>query len=142
MSGKRSEEEKMSARTEAAEMIQKLAEPCPAGDSVKMAMQRAWRRLDGWTFNRVRDVWHADKRIVVSGDELIQLRELTSQAKATRDDLESLYERISRIETALSISDQSFHRIAIDALREAMRPQMRAASRSGGVDSAMGGVEE
>ena len=56
----------MSALVEASGLLRRVAEPCPAGDTAKAAMLRAWRAVNAfcqragipsWSFNRVRDVW-------------------------------------------------------------------------------------
>src|SRR5262249_2999373 len=71
----------MSSTTEASELVRRLALPAPAGDTTKAAISRAHRILKTWTWNRVRDVWHADPRISVSADELDQLRNLVRDRK-------------------------------------------------------------
>lgn len=59
---------------EAQTLVRRLAEPVPAGDSTKAAIGRSARRLPNWTYNRVRDVWHADSRVRMRAEELEELR--------------------------------------------------------------------
>jgi hypothetical protein len=96
----------MTSGGEASFLVRQLALPAPAGDTTKAAIFRAHRVLNTWTWNRVRDVWHADPRIKVSADELNQLRELVRARKvgggsATRDDRLGFMERIAAIEAEL-----------------------------------------
>ena len=59
---------------EAQALVRRLAEPVPAGDSTKAAISRSARSLQNWTYNRVRDVWHADARVRIRAEELEELR--------------------------------------------------------------------
>jgi hypothetical protein len=91
-------------REEARRLVRLLAEPAPAGDSVKAAICRAGRRLPAWSHNRVRDVWHGEPRIKVRAEELDQLRALTKQQieeRAEKDAVGKLRARIERIEQLL-----------------------------------------
>jgi hypothetical protein len=99
---------KMSSTEEATFLLRQLALPAPAGDSTKSAISRAHRVLKTWTWNRVRDVWHADPRISVSADELDQLRNLVRCRKYKRngkgaawDDTLGFLERVAAIEAEL-----------------------------------------
>jgi hypothetical protein len=125
-------ETKLNARIEAQSLIRSLAEPCPAGDSVKAGMVRAWRRLPSWTFNRVIDVWKADPRIAIKADEMDQLRRIAKrrEEKAASNELAELRERLSRLERRMVQTDPDFFGPSID--------QMRAqAGGLGGRDSAV-----
>jgi hypothetical protein len=91
-------------------LVRQLALPAPAGDTTKAAIFRAHRVLNTWTWNRVRDVWHADPRIKVSADELNQLRKLararndsgaSAARSAAREDMLGFMERIAAIEAEL-----------------------------------------
>jgi hypothetical protein len=98
----------MSSTTEASELIRRLALPVPPGDTTKAAISRAHRILKTWTWNRVRDVWHADPRISLSADELDQLRNLVRDRKykgsgkgAAWDDTLGFIERVACLEAEL-----------------------------------------
>lgn len=112
-------ETKLNARVEAQSLIRVLAEPCPAGDSVKAAMLRAWRKLPNWTFNRVIDVWKADPRIAIKADEMDQLRRIAKrrEEKAASNELAELRSRLTRLEHLLVSSDEDFHRETINQIR-------------------------
>lgn len=47
-----------------------------AGESLKAVLRRLSRRLDSWSENRIRDVWHRDPRVKIRADEVSQLRAL------------------------------------------------------------------
>ena len=98
----------MSSTAEASSLVRQLALPAPAGDTTKFAISRAHRALKTWTWNRVRDVWHADPRISVSAEELDQLRNLVRDRKFKRngkgaawDDTLGFLERVAAIEAEL-----------------------------------------
>lgn len=112
-------ETNLNARVEAQSLIRSLAEPCPAGDSVKAGMVRAWRKLPSWTFNRVIDVWKADPRIAIRAAEMDQLRNAAKkrEEKAASHELTELRERLARLERLLVSSDEDFHRETIDQVR-------------------------
>ena len=107
---------------QAADLIRRVADPRPSGDSVKAAIGRAARRL-GWSWNRAKDVWYADNRISISADEMRALQTQTKEAK--QDD--EIKARIERLESILLAKDEAFYRPQIDALRA-------AAGRMGGGD--------
>ncbi|MBN8957641.1 MAG: hypothetical protein J0H17_13890 [Rhizobiales bacterium] len=94
----------MTTITEASSLIRRLAEPAPPGDSVKAAMRRAWRKLPDWSANRIRDVWHAEKRVRLRAEELEHLRKATAQEKAAKDELQELRARVKRLECLLENS--------------------------------------
>jgi hypothetical protein len=120
-SGFRSERSRMSALVEARDLIRELAEPRPVGDTAKAAVRRAYQRLETWTFNRVRDVWNADPRIRVRGDELDELRQAAaarrnkSHQKAAADELTELRQRIARLEQLIEQARAPLNRAGVPA---------------------------
>ncbi len=108
----------MNALAEASFLVRKIAEPAPAGDSVKGAILRAYRRLGTWTHNRVRDVWYGDHRISVSGDELNQLRALArQQTESARDtELEEMRAWMATLQSRLERLDSEFFVREIEGL--------------------------
>ena len=118
----------MSAAIEASDLIRQLADPCPAGDSVKAAINRALRRVSPflpWPMkpSRAEDIWRREAR-AIRAEEMDALR----AAKAAKEKAEFKHEaaaveaRLARIEAALFAADEDFHGPAIDALRRASRP--------------------
>ena len=102
----------MSALVEARNLVRQLAEPVPAGDSVKGAISRASRKLR-WNYNRVRSLWYADPRTKVSGDELNELRNAAKQTAGAGNDLMA---RLAFIEERLRQIDPDFFGPEIDTL--------------------------
>jgi hypothetical protein len=96
----------MSALAEASLLIRGLSEPCPAGDKVKAAQGRVARKLNGrsWTANRIREVWKADRRLSISGEEIDELRAAMRAQKeaAGAREFEELRSRLVRVEAALA----------------------------------------
>jgi hypothetical protein len=94
---------KLNTIGEASLLVRAVAEPCPAGDSVKAAISRARRRL-GWSYSRTRAVWYADIRIKLAAYELDELRAraVALRLDRERDRYESLADRIARLESALA----------------------------------------
>lgn len=108
----------MSAIAEASFLIRRIAGPRQADESVKLTMRRTARRLAGWSANRVKDLWYADPRVKVSGDELLQLRAVArSNEDKARDEYRELNQRIARLEARLLATDADFYGPDIAALR-------------------------
>jgi hypothetical protein len=118
-------ERKMDALMEARLLVRQLAEPVPAGDSVKAAICRASRKLR-WNFSRVRSLWYADPRTKVSADEMTELRQAAKSTKAGATD--DLLARLECIEARLNQIDPDFHRAQIDSLRSAVRSLGRSST--------------
>jgi hypothetical protein len=120
----------MSSTAEASSLLRRIAAPTEADGSVKAALQRAHRKLSTWSFNRVRDVFHADPRIRISAEEMDQLRAATRANEETdaRDELLQIQARLAALEAALNATDEDFHRPQIDALRR-LFTQSRAGRR-------------
>jgi len=116
----------MSAIAEARFLTRQLAEPRPAGDSVKAAISRAYNRLlkaadhlrkveeievEDLSHNRVRDFWNGDRRAKPRGDELTILAAAAKTARqhkhqqelerVGRDELRQLRAQVTRIESIL-----------------------------------------
>jgi len=120
----------MSALAESQSLIRRVAEPCPAGDSVKAAIGRAARRLR-WSYTRARAFWYADDRIKVSADEINQLRTAAKQQAAGTVNHEVLA-RLEAVENMLRAlasrlpQDQDFYGAQADQIRNAARDVGRA----------------
>lgn len=100
MSEKLSEFSEMSSLAEASNLIRRVAEPRPVGDSVKAAISRAARKL-GLTFSRAKSIWYGEAHRI----EAAEMDALRKQA--------GIYETVAN---NLRNSDEDFHRAQIDAL--------------------------
>jgi hypothetical protein len=135
---KSSSESEMSVLCEAQTLVRRIAEPCPAGDSVKAAIGRASRRV-GLGFTRVRAFWYADERISVSAAEMDILRRAVGArqkqtAEAHRDELvirvEALEQQLRALASRIP-QDADFYGAQADLLRSAVRGMGRAGSSEG-----------
>jgi transposase-like protein len=79
LSEKSSEPFKMSAVLEAQTLVRTIAEPRAVGDSVKVSISKAARRL-GFTFSRAKDIWYGDARRIDAA-EIDKLRALAKQSR-------------------------------------------------------------
>lgn len=126
MADKPSENSEMSALAEASMLVHALAEPRPAADSVKAALQRASRKLSGWAPSRVRDIWYADPRIRVSAEEMGRLRVAARRARQeeaeAHDALQLVLARLARIEALLEANAHETGEVAVEARREPRAP--------------------
>jgi hypothetical protein len=112
--------------SEAATLIQDIAGPASGPrDSVKAMLRRAHENLvkHGFTWNRVRDLFHADKRIALRPGELELLRQEAERVAAQDQHDQRRIERLASELTALEAR--------ILAAREALAPW--ATARQGAV---------
>lgn len=131
---KKSEVVLMSAVAEASALLRQIAEPRPVGDSVKAAIGRACRRVSAhvpkhwtrWHIGRAQDIWHQQVRGVWA-EELDAIRRAAEArlVAEARHERAALADRISRLEAALRLSDEDFHRPDLDALRRLAGEQDR-----------------
>ena len=114
---KSSESNRVSQANEAYDLLIKAAGP---QIGVKQLLLSAHRKLSkhGWSFNRVKDVYHRDPRIRIRADEIAQLRILAdaNTEKQAHSELSKLESRISRLEALLRTTDAEFYRDQMDAL--------------------------
>jgi len=120
----------MTAVAEASRLLREVAEPVPAGDSVKAAIGRAARRVEKhipphfasrWHAGRAEDIWRGEARGVWA-EEMDAIRRAADAkaAEEARNELAELDARLARVE-ALLIQDEDFNRFQVDALRAASR---------------------
>lgn len=116
-----------SLRDEASLLLRKIA-PEHDGMNVKARIAKATRRL-GWLESRVRDLWKADQRCRVRGEEIDALRQQAAadarrkQAHADRleaDRLENLASRIERIDPEQGGEMAHAYRLAARAYRQGL----------------------
>lgn len=117
----KSESVPMSALAEASVLVRRAAEPRPIGDSVKVAIGRAARRL-GFHYSRTKDLWYGDAHRI-DADEMDALRARSRQRaeQEARADVCLAIERLVGLRAALAAADENFHRASIAALDDALR---------------------
>lgn len=128
----------MSVLCEASFLVRQIAAP----ESGKSALLLAYRKLGSWTYNRVKDVYYADCRVRISGEEIDHLRAVArarkAEGKASDPSIVELREQLALVAAHLHRIDPSFHHPSIEALRLASHTGGGTENRSGGTD----GVEE
>lgn len=101
----------------AAEYLRELAEPRPAGDPVKAAIDRAAKRA-GFTYTRTFDLWYRKaRRIEQFEQDAIAAALLKRRREVARNEFHELRTRLSRLESLLAQSDPDFHADAIRHVR-------------------------
>lgn len=111
---------------EASETLQRLFTKGSLGSRIRDARKVLCSKPFEWTRNRVFDVFLGKDWVVVHGHEIDHLRYLRRQreieeAKNEQQEIDVLRARLARLEAALTISDEAFHRPQIEALRGAPR---------------------
>lgn len=101
--------------------LKELAEPSTRGDRVKAAIARA-ARLSGLSYWRTSDLWYRKARRV-EDFEIDAINEALARKRAeeARNELSELRLRLERLENALLLSDEKFHREDIDQVRACLR---------------------
>lgn len=122
MSEKLSEKSKMSV-VEFSQFALRTRIAPPEYGSVKSRIRKAAARL-GWSFTRTKDVWYADDRVSISGEQLIAIEEASGLRYAKQEliDAETL---ISRADALLDGADADFYRPFVAALRAFVGAQNR-----------------
>lgn len=105
----------------ATEALKELAEPRPAGEPVKTAIDRAARRV-GFIYSRTFEMWYGRARRI----EQFEIDAITDALKHKRErdaanELHDLKLRLARLEARLAAGDSDFHRPTIDALGLGLR---------------------
>lgn len=111
--------------------------------SVKERIRRAAVRLHAsFSYNRVSDLYRGRPRCRIAYDEIVELQKVAKaypEIEATRDALSEVKARIARIENALRIADEDFHRPQADLLGELIGDGGRM-DRAVDEDDLLGGV--
>jgi hypothetical protein len=133
----------MSTIAEASELLRALAEPRPVGDTVKAAIRRAQRILSiwqqknsiaHWSGGRARKIWYCDSNIVVSADELEQLRGCHA-SKIGIERADTVFElrvQIAILADRLSRIDHEFDPASLEGLGQKTPDESREADDTGG----------
>jgi hypothetical protein len=113
-------EKKMSMVCEASGLVRQIAAPATG----KAALLRAYRRLGStWTYNRVKDVYYADERIRISGEEIDKLR-VTARKEVILDDpsIKELRDQLAVVVRHLRAIDPTFCDPLVEALGRSPHP--------------------
>jgi len=113
----------VSAVAEASFRLRRIAEPRPAGDLVKAAINRAAKRV-GLPPRRVEDLWYAHASMVRAEEmDAIRQADAARQAKedAAREQAQRLGELFNGVAERLRTQDEDFHRDDIASLLDAAR---------------------
>lgn len=121
MHPKPGENSPMSARAEAKLLMREIAGPGEPGESVKAAIRRVATKLQGWSANRIRDVWDADPRIRISAEEMDRLRaaarrDRQEEAEA-KDAFRLILTRLNQIEAILQADPYKAREVAAEGER-------------------------
>lgn len=86
---------------------------------------RIWKlsRLLKWTERRTKALWYCEQGISVRAEEMAALEQLKTQE--VKNEYAELRQRIARLEAALAVQDEAFHRPQIDALEQQIRGRGR-----------------
>lgn len=115
MSKKQSGKTEMSTLVFASEILKNGIAPAGSAENVKARIRLAARRL-GWSFTRTKDVWYADPRVSIDGEEL-RVIERVSGVEYGRRELRTVDDLIARADALLDGPDADFHRPFVAALR-------------------------
>ena len=136
-SSKNSGNDRVSAVAEASFRLRRLAEPYPAGDRVKAAIQRAAKRA-GLPTQRAENLWYGEARLVRAEEmDAIRQADEARQAKENhaREQAQQLGALFAAVANRLCETDADGNRDDIAAL-------VKAARALGGADSAVDQAEE
>lgn len=102
------------------EALKELAEPRPAGEPVKRAIERA-ARLTSFAYWRTFDFWYAKaRRIEQSELDAITAALQHKREHDARNELHDLKMRIAKLEARLAAGDTDFYRPRVGAVRLAV----------------------
>jgi hypothetical protein len=119
MSEYRVEKSEMSTGAFAASTLKSHIAPISSGVNVQDRIRTAARRL-GWSYTRTKDVWYADPRISIDGEELRTIEEISGVTYG-RAEARSLEQLIAKADALLDGNDADFYRPFRDAVRSFFR---------------------
>lgn len=135
-SSKKSGNDRVSAVAEASARLRRLAEPYPAGDRVKAAIQRAAKRA-GLPIQRAENLWYGEARLV-RAEEMDAIRQADEARLAKENNAREQAQRLGTLFAAVASrlceTDADVHRDDIAAL-------VKAARRLGAGDSPVAPTE-
>ncbi|MGH6836934.1 MAG: hypothetical protein ACREC9_15670 [Methylocella sp.] len=104
----------------------------------KAVIRRAHTRLQTWTHNRVKDIYFAERRVRVWGDEIDALRAV---ANAKKQEEAASDPNISELRAAFAILAGRMAKIDPDFYDPAIEAICRAASQGGDSSDELGGKD-
>lgn len=121
--------DKSSEISDAMRLVRVAAEPRPAGDSIKLAVQRAALALR-WSESRTRDVWYGEVRRIDAG-EMDALRSIERRHKLRQldNDFSRHVGQLAALRARLQTRDAEFHRADIDAITFLLEELQQALQR-------------
>ena len=106
-------EKKMTMVCEASGLVRRIAAPATG----KAALLRAYRCIGTWTYNRVKDVYYADSRVRISGEEIDKLRRTARRETASNDpSIAELRDQLAVVVRHLQRIDPTFNDPAFETL--------------------------
>lgn len=115
MSEKQLGKNRMSTATFAQRTLRDVIAPPGAGVNIQDRVRVAARKL-GWSFTRTKDVWYADPRVSIDGDELVKIEEVSGISYG-RAEVRSINQLIAQADALLEGADEDFHRPFVAAIR-------------------------
>jgi len=106
---------------DAAEQLRQLSKPHGEGEKIPSVIERT-ARLAGLSYSRCYEIYYRRARRIEPA-EIARISEALKQkqAREARNELSELRLRLTRLESLLVLSDQEFHREAIDVTRAQLR---------------------
>lgn len=97
------------------EDLRDVIAPPGAGVNIQDRVRVAARKL-GWSFTRTKDVWYADPRVSIDGDDLVKIEEVSGISYG-RAEVRSINQLIAQADALLEGADEDFHRPFVAAIR-------------------------
>ena len=124
----------MNTLCEASVLVRQIGAP----ETGEAALLRVTRRLKTWTYNRVKDVYYADTRVRISGDEIDYLRAVARDKKneelSSESSIVELRKQLKIVATHLSRIDPTFHYPEIEGFGGSSHTDGRKEDLPGGTD--------
>jgi hypothetical protein len=104
-----------------AKALKELSEPQVRGEKITTIIERA-ARLAGLSYSRCYEIWYGRARRI-EHTEVARISDALKQkhARETRNELQELRLRLTRLEAILVLQDEEFHREDISAVRDCLR---------------------
>lgn len=134
MSENQSEKLKMHSLSEASSLVRQIG----GEGSAKAVIRRAHTRLRTWTHNRVKDIYYAERRVRVWGDEIEALR---TTARAKKQEEAANDPTINELRAAFAVLAARLQKIDPEFSDPKVEAICRAASQGFDAPDGFGGTE-